>query len=257
MAFAVIATANHYLLDVVAGGTVALVGLAGEPAPRASPRRPGPAPRMSCGPSSSRTGPGTPPTRCGPPGRPARTSPRPTSTCSADDSRCGTPRRSGPCLALGELVPPRSRRAGPDLAEILAAVSQAPGLVLDLKGPDPRLPAALLASLAEEGVPPGAWICGRVWRTIDRLRGTAGLRTLNSVGSRAQLRLLLRRYGPGSLEGVSIRLDLLTPGVADALRVRADALWTWPVNDLETADLLADWGVTGMVSDYPGRLRRG
>lgn len=144
----------------------------------------------------------------------------------------------------------------PPLTWILAAAGSAPGLVLDLKGPDPRLPRALRAAFDEQAAPPGTWICGRVWRTVDRLRGTGGLRTLNSVGSRTALRSLLRRYGPGSLEGVSIRRDLLTPGVVEALRTRADTLWTWPVDDPETAARLVGWGVTGLISDAPGRLRR-
>ena len=146
----------------------------------------------------------------------------------------------------------------PDLAAILAAVGQAPGLVLDLKGPDPRLPAALLASLAEEGVPPGTWICGRVWRTVDRLRGDGG-------PPHAQLG---REPGAAAVAPAPIRLRALWRGS------RSVATCSRPGSPMPsgrgrmhcgpgrstisaTADLLADWGVTGMVSDDPGRLRRG
>ena len=98
------------------------------------------------------------------------------------------------------------------LGELLSAVPPDVDLMLDLKGPDPRLPEAVMRAV------PG-WqadgrrlvVCSRVWRTVDRLRGRPGVTTLHSAGSRRQIRALLRRYGPGTLEGVSVDCRLLTP----------------------------------------------
>ena len=141
------------------------------------------------------------------------------------------------------------------LEEVLAAADPGIALMLDLKGADPRLPRAVLAAARERLAGPGLIVSGRVWRTVERLRGTPGIETLHSVGSRRQLRALLRRHPAGSLEGVSIRRDLLTSGIASALRERAPWLWSWPVDDLDTALTLAAWGVTGFISDAPERLR--
>jgi glycerophosphoryl diester phosphodiesterase len=143
----------------------------------------------------------------------------------------------------------------PPLAEILAAVPAETGLLLDLKGPDPRLAAAVLREL--EGAPTArdVRVCGRFWGTLERLRGVPGVRTLHSAGSRAQLRLLLRRAARGTLEGASVRRDLLTPACAATLRERADELWTWPVPDRATALVLAGWGVTGFITEEPALLR--
>jgi hypothetical protein len=98
-------------------------------------------------------------------------------------------------------------------------------------------------------------VCGRFWGTLERLRGVPGVRTLHSAGSRAQLRLLLRRAARGTLEGASVRRDLLTPACAATLRERADELWTWPVPDRATALVLAGWGVTGFITEEPALLR--
>jgi glycerophosphoryl diester phosphodiesterase len=146
--------------------------------------------------------------------------------------------RDTPRPLLGDLLP----LIGPDMA-----------LMLDLKGPDPRLPRAILDATREVVAERGLIVSGRVWRTIDRLRDTPGVTTLHSVGSPRELRALLRR-GAGTVEGVSIHRRLLTPAVVAALRGRADQVWSWPVDDAATAAELGAWGVTGFISDTPERL---
>jgi len=142
----------------------------------------------------------------------------------------------------------------PPLAPILAAVPAGTGLLLDLKGPDPRLAAAVLRALAADPPDGDVRLCGRWWGTLERVRGAPGVRTMHSAGSRSQLRLLLRRRA-GSLEGVSVRRDLLTAATVAALRERAQDVWTWPVPDRATAEALAAWGVTGFITDHPAALR--
>jgi glycerophosphoryl diester phosphodiesterase len=143
----------------------------------------------------------------------------------------------------------------PRLETVLAAVPPEVDLLLDLKGPDPRMAGAVRRAVE-------AWMRGRrllvasrVWRTVDRLRGTGTIETLHSVGSARGLRALRRRYGPGSLEGVAVHRELLTPRVVADLRERAPRVWSWPVDDPATARTLGAWGVTGFISDSPELLR--
>ncbi len=143
----------------------------------------------------------------------------------------------------------------PLLGAILPLVNPGVALMVDLKGPDPRMPKAILEATRDFVAERGLIVSGRVWRTIDRLRGTPGIRTLHSVGSPRELRALLRRRGPDAFEGVSIHRRLLTPSTVSVLRERADWVWSWPIDDPQTAALLGSWGVTGFISDAPERLR--
>jgi glycerophosphoryl diester phosphodiesterase len=142
----------------------------------------------------------------------------------------------------------------PLLADLLPLIPPEVRLMLDLKGPDPRLPGAVAAATEGFAAERGLIVSGRVWRAIDRLRSAENVRTLHSVGSPRELRALLRRRGAEAPEGVSIHQRLLTPRVVAALRERAEWVWTWPVDDPVTAAVLAAWGVTGMISDSPGLL---
>jgi len=166
-------------------------------------------------------------------------------------------RTIGPVPILWErwhLLPRDTPRVA--LEDVLAAAGPDVDLMLDLKGHDPRLPGAVLAAAAERIGAGGLIVSARAWRSADRLLGTPGVRTLHSVGNARQLRALVRRYRPGALEGVSVHRRLLTPATASALRERAPWLWTWPVQDPADARTLAGWGVTGLISDAPERLRR-
>jgi glycerophosphoryl diester phosphodiesterase len=146
----------------------------------------------------------------------------------------------------------------PLLGDLLAAAAPlAADLMLDLKGPDPRLPGAVRRALEGWTGDRRLIVCSRIWRTVDRLRATADVRALHSVGSARELRALLRRYGPGALEGVSVDHRLLSPVMVEALRVRTDVVWAWIVDDPARAALLARWGVTGFISDVPRALRDG
>lgn len=142
----------------------------------------------------------------------------------------------------------------PLLSDLLPLIPPGVRLMLDLKGPDPRLPGAVAEATEGFAAERGLIVSGRVWRTIDRMRAVENVRTLHSVGSPRELRALLRRRGARGPEGVSIHQRLLSPAVVTALRERAEWVWTWPVDDPAVAAVLGAWGVTGMISDAPARL---
>jgi len=139
------------------------------------------------------------------------------------------------------------------LDELLDRVGPATLLMLDLKGRDPRLSHRVL-ELLRDGPRP-ALVCSRSWRLLEPFRGEPEIRVLHSVGSRRQLRALLRRFPARSLQGVSIHAGLLDPAVVAAVRERAEVVFSWPVSTLGRARLLADWGVSGMISDRPQLAR--
>jgi glycerophosphoryl diester phosphodiesterase len=136
------------------------------------------------------------------------------------------------------------------LGELLGNVGKETQLMLDLKGRDPRLSDSVLRAL-QEIEPRRTIVCSRSWHLLEPFSGEGTIRVLHSVGSRWQLRALLRRFPAGSLQGVSIHARLLDRTVVDKVRERAELVFSWPVNTLARARELAAWGVSGMISDRP------
>jgi glycerophosphoryl diester phosphodiesterase len=123
--------------------------------------------------------------------------------------------------------------------------------MLDLKGRDRRLCRRLAQALDADGSKHRITVCARDWRLLEALGGRPDVRRVHSVGSRGQLRLLLREQWP---DGVSIHRRLLEPGIAHELKARAGLLLSWPVESLEQARTLVRWGVDGLITQSFERL---
>ena len=172
MMWAVVATANHFVLDVVAGLALALIGHAGRPAPRAPPRA---APHgrgcddpMTVLAIAHRAGNslaglaaandlGVDVIECDVHGYRGRLEVRHLKT-------------AGPLPFLWdrwELVPAAAPRLG--LAELLAADRHGTTFMLDLKGRRPTTSRAVAELLHEVGHARPLLACGRWWPAVDGL----------------------------------------------------------------------------------------
>ncbi|HEY7258015.1 MAG TPA: glycerophosphodiester phosphodiesterase [Gaiellales bacterium] len=155
----------------------------------------------------------------------------------------------------------RWRLCGPgapiiDLETLLQAAAPTTRLMLDLKGFHPRLGSALLAAL-ERHPDVQVTLCSRHWRHLAAFEGRPNVRLVRSVGNRAQLRAVRRLLSHRPLDGISIHRRLLTPAVVSELRARVPLVLSWPVNSSDAAELLAGWGVNGLISDHPQLLGAG
>jgi glycerophosphoryl diester phosphodiesterase len=157
------------------------------------------------------------------------------------------PRRLGPVLWDREGIA-LARGAARDPGPVLAALGPRAEPLLDLKGGPPRLAEAALAAVrAVLGERP-VTIASRRWRLLDRLAGAPGVRRLRSAASPREVRALLALAAAGRLgDGACVRADLLAPEVADALRLAAPFLGTWPVADATEAERLAGLGATALI----------
>jgi hypothetical protein len=146
-----------------------------------------------------------------------------------------------------EVGPPRwgttPRRS---LADLLTEALPATGLMLDLRGVDPRLPRTLLREIARAGRP-NVIVCSRSWWLLEPLRGH--LPIVHTVMTGRQLNLLLRRCDTTRLDGVVVQRRLVTPTRVKALRAMADAVFVWPADSPSDAARLLEWGVTGLVAE--------
>lgn len=133
------------------------------------------------------------------------------------------------------------------LEQLLEATTATSALMLDLKGVRPLLGRRVAAAIAPLAGERAFTVCSRSWRLLEPFRDLP-VRRVHSVGSRRQLRALLR-LPPGEVEAISIHERLVDEPTATRLRELASFVLTWPVNDLERARALARLGVSGMITD--------
>lgn len=145
-----------------------------------------------------------------------------------------------------ELASPSAPRL--PLAELLSAAAPETELVLDLKGRDHRLAAAVLEAVTAAGRAATS-VSARAWSLLDAVRDAPGVRCLHSVGRRSGLRTLERRYAGLGIDGVSIHARLLDAATVARLRRLTPTIVTWPVRSLAQARLLSRWGVSGVITE--------
>ena len=138
-----------------------------------------------------------------------------------------------------------------ELRALLAGAHRDTHLLLDLKGRNPRLAQLVLTALPTDRQ---VTICARSRRLLQPFAGREHVRLFQSVGSKRQLRALLRRVDDLVLDGVSIHERLLDERVVTELRRRSSTVMSWPVNNLQRARELALLGVQGLISDRPSAL---
>lgn len=138
-----------------------------------------------------------------------------------------------------------------ELRDLLAGARSDTELLLDLKGRDARL-----AELVLDALPSGrrVTVCARSRNLLEPFAGREHMRLFQSVGSRRQLRALLRTVDALVLDGVSVHERLLDERVVAALRRRSSTVMSWPVNSLQRAHELALLGVQGLISDRPSLI---
>ncbi len=137
----------------------------------------------------------------------------------------------------------------PQLADLLSAAAPHTRLMLDLKGSDPRLPAAVMEEMRRYWPSGQFMVCSQNWALVEPFWDVAGVRVLHSVGNSGHLRDVTRRLRGRADGGISIHQKLLTPAVVEMLHDVASVIVTWCVNDEARRDELHDWGVDGFITD--------
>lgn len=144
----------------------------------------------------------------------------------------------------------------PELDEVLATADGDPRLMLDLKGRSMPVATRVAGRLRERipGVPVA--VCTRRWEMLDAFDGDAHVRRIFSAGNRPEMARLRARLSGERVDGVSIRLRLLSVSLVEELRRATDLVLAWPVDteaDLARASAI---GVTGVISKNMPMLDR-
>jgi glycerophosphoryl diester phosphodiesterase len=138
-------------------------------------------------------------------------------------------------------VSPRWRWEPVELPAVLEALGEDHRLMLDLKGVHPRLAPRVATELRE--VVPGRslTVCTKQWWMLE-----SALSRLLAVAAR----------GRRSIDGVSVRLSLLSPSVVDRLHESTDLVMAWSVDTDEALDRARAVGADAVISKDLGLLRR-
>lgn len=140
------------------------------------------------------------------------------------------------------------------LDRLLEAAAPGTELMLDLKGPDPRLARAVAAAVSDRDGTAGLTVSARNWWLLRPFAALSGVRRVRSVGSRFQLKILLG-LTRGSLDGVSIHEELLDMETVRSLHRRTPLILTWGARTAERVEQLRQLGVDGIITEDPAFLR--
>ncbi len=143
------------------------------------------------------------------------------------------------------------------LEEILDRARRRARILIDVKSRDRRFAPTLLSVVRDRGALEEVQVTSVYWGVLERLRREeADLRLYRTVNAPRLVDALQPLLDSDPLQaGVSIHRDLLSRELAASLAAHGVPVLVWPVNDLETARELLDWGVTGLISDRPELLR--
>ncbi|MFI7602346.1 glycerophosphodiester phosphodiesterase [Actinoplanes sp. NPDC049681] len=138
--------------------------------------------------------------------------------------------------------------AVPELDEILTVAAGDPRLLLDLKGRSRAVAHRVAETLQARcpGVPVA--VCTKEWAMLEAFPPQMNVRRILSAASALQLARLRVRMRRERVDGVSIRLRLLSAPVVAELRRATDLVLAWPVDSEAELAHAARLGVTGVIS---------
>jgi glycerophosphoryl diester phosphodiesterase len=136
----------------------------------------------------------------------------------------------------------------PDLHDLLAAADGDPRLMLDLKGRSPAVASHVAEMLRTDWPAMSIAVCTKRWQMLDAFAGDPQVRRIFSAGNAKQLSRLRARVRGERVDGMSIRLSLLTAPVVAELRRSTDLILAWSVDSEAGLARAENLGVTGVIS---------
>ncbi len=142
------------------------------------------------------------------------------------------------------------------LADLLQAAHPTTPLMLDLKGQDERV-AAAVKEACERFLPLRPFVVSaRHWPLLDAFNRQSLVTPVHSVGNQRQARAVLPRLARHPCPAVSVHERLLTPAMVGTFKERGAKIITWPINTAARVEELTALDVDGLISDELPLLRR-
>jgi glycerophosphoryl diester phosphodiesterase/membrane-associated phospholipid phosphatase len=135
------------------------------------------------------------------------------------------------------------------LRELLERAEDGYVLMLDLKGRNRDLPGRLVRELRRTPLNAPVLVCSQNWPLLEQLREVPEVRVVHSIGNWRQLREAWPRLERGEIDIVSIQFRLLSRETVRTLKRHASIVCSWPINSDERLQKALEWGVDGINSD--------
>ena len=133
------------------------------------------------------------------------------------------------------------------LPELLRELSPQDGLMLDLKGVSNTIVTPVIDAIETELPGREVTVASQNWQLLTRFTTRPWARVWYSVGKLSQVRGIFDRLDRA--DGVAIDHRLLDPTLARELRSHVPRVVAWTVNDRARWEVLATWGVNGLITD--------
>jgi glycerophosphoryl diester phosphodiesterase len=145
------------------------------------------------------------------------------------------------------------RRGRLELAELVAALGDDHRLMIDLKGVHPQLAPKVARLLRATSPDRSLTVCTKSWWMLDAF--DVPVRKVLSAATRRGITRLRERLTAGPVDGVSVRLSLLTPQLVSEMHGGTDLVMAWPVDTSEALAQARAVGADAVISKDLDLLR--
>jgi glycerophosphoryl diester phosphodiesterase len=147
-------------------------------------------------------------------------------------------------------------RPVPLLGDILAALPARMGVMIDLKGTHPGMPAAVIAAVEPYINTHPIMVSARTWSWLPVLmKAHPELMLFHSVGKPKHLIAVQPMLELVENDAISIHYDMLSAEAVASLKEMVSLIATWPINDETRLRNVLAWGADAIISDDLNILR--
>ena len=139
------------------------------------------------------------------------------------------------------------------LSELVEALGDDHRLMIDLKGVHPRLAPKVAQLLRESSPARSLTVCTKSWWMLEAF--DVPVKRVLSAATRRGMSRLRSRVAAGPVDGVSVRLSLLTSRVVDELHRGTDLVMAWPVDSPDALATARRVGADAVISKDLDLLR--
>jgi glycerophosphoryl diester phosphodiesterase len=142
------------------------------------------------------------------------------------------------------------------LDDVLAALPDGIGIMLDLKGSDRRMPEMILQALRRHGHGHPVMVSSRFWDHLPSLRDYPDILLFFSVGRPWEMWRVRPLLELRENDAICVKYSMLDADRIAELKRKVALLSTWGINDERRLGRCLEWGVDAIITDEVDIMRK-